>query len=135
MTLPAHGPWSLPIEGLEVLQITFACPIDVVAYGEGGASTMIRFEGRFDFTDQAGVHHLDASTQSWEDLAMLLALRHDRITEATASEQHACVRVAFSSGRVLTAGPDPQYESWEVSGSGFRLIATPGGGVAHFSER
>jgi hypothetical protein len=54
MVLPANGPWKLPIDGFEVLQITFAYPIDVVAYGDGGASATIRFETRFDFADHDG---------------------------------------------------------------------------------
>jgi hypothetical protein len=134
MVLPANGPWTLPIEGFEVLQITFAYPIDVVTYGDGGVSATIRFEARFDFADDDGVHAMDAARQSWDELALLLALRHDRITEAVATEDDAQVRIAFASGRLLTAGPDPHYENWQVTGPGFQLISTPGGGVAHFSN-
>jgi hypothetical protein len=136
VVLPAHGPWMLPIADYEVLQVTFAYPIDVVAYADGGASAIIRFEGPFDFTDaRGGTHHLNAAEQSWADLAVVLSLRHDRVTEANATEDEATLRVAFASGCVLSAGPTPQYESWQVTGPGFQLIALPGGGVAHFSPR
>jgi hypothetical protein len=133
--LPAHGWWTLPIRGYEVLQVTFAYPIDVVAYGDGGASAIIRFEGPFELTDATGrTHRLDASKQAWPDLAVVLSLRHDRVVEADASEDEATLRVSFASGSLLTAGPIPQYESWQVTAPGFQLIARPGGGVAHFSS-
>ena len=67
MALPAYGPWTLPIEGFEVLQMTFAYSIDVVAYGDGGASALIRFESHFDFADHGGTHHMDAARQRWEE--------------------------------------------------------------------
>ena len=134
MALPAKGPWTLPIEGFEVLQITFAYPIDVVAYGDGGASARIRFEARFDFGVDGALRHMDASSQSWEELAVLLALRGDRIAAATATEDDPLVRIEFASGRVLAAGPDDHYENWQVSGPGFTLVSLPGGGVAHFSD-
>jgi hypothetical protein len=136
VVLPAHGPWTLPIRDFEVLQITFAYPVDVVAYGDGGASAIIRFEGPFEFTDATGrTHRLDAAKQSWSDLAVVLSLRHDRVAEADATEDEATLRVAFASGSLLSAGPTPQYESWQVTAPGFQLIARPGGGVAHFSSR
>lgn len=114
MTLPSYGPWTLPIEGFEVLQITFAYPIDLVAYVDGGASAIIRFENRFDFADADDLRHLDASSQSWQELAVLLSLRHDRTATATATEDDAQLRIDFESGRVLTAGPHPNYENWAV---------------------
>jgi len=132
MTLPENGPWTLPIDGYDVLQITFAYPIDVVAYGDGGVSAAIRLEQGFDIHDPDGVRHFDASAQPWEELAGVLALRHDRIAHATATEDDAKLRIEFESGRVLTAGPHPRYENWAVTGEGFQLIAMPGGGVAHF---
>jgi hypothetical protein len=45
------GPWYLPLQGFEVLQITFAYSIDIVAYGDGGVDAMIRFEGAFRYVD------------------------------------------------------------------------------------
>ena len=66
---------------------------------------------------------------------VLLALRHDRITEAIATEEDAQVRIAFASGCSLSARPDPDYENWQVTGPGFQLISMPGGGVAHVYER
>ncbi|MGH2850337.1 MAG: DUF6188 family protein [Solirubrobacteraceae bacterium] len=115
------------------MQVTFAYPVDFIAYVDRGSSAQVRFEGRFDFDDSdGGIHHLDASSQPWEDPAVVLALRHDRVAAASATEDDARLRIEFDSGRVLTAGPDPQYENWAVIGPGFHLISSPGGGVAHF---
>jgi hypothetical protein len=132
MPLPAHGPWTLPINGYEVLQISFAYPIDVTVYADGGASAMVRFEQAFDYVEGGRIHKLDAAGQSWGELAVILALRHDRIASATATEDDARLRIEFASGRLLLAGPDSRYESWAVTAGGAQLIALPAGGVAHF---
>ena len=134
MTVSAKGPWDLPIQGYEVLQITLAFLVDVVAYGDGGATATIRFEGDFRFTEPGRESQfLDVSEQRWEDLTAVLSLRHDRVQSARVSESGQLV-VEFASGRGLEAGPNQAYENWEVSGPGFQLIASPGGGVAVFDS-
>ena len=66
----------------------------------------------------------DPSVQAWEDLAPIFALRHDRIGSAIATASDARLwEIQFASGRRILAGPDPNYENWEVSGPGFRLIS------------
>jgi hypothetical protein len=110
--------------------IAIAFPIDVVAYGDGGASALIKFEGDFRFTEPGEEpRFLDASEQQSEELTAVLSLRRDRIRSAHASEDGQLV-VEFASGRRLEAGPNQAYENWQVSGPGFQLIANPGGGVA-----
>jgi|GEM_PF-2882794 hypothetical protein len=131
MKLSESAPSNLPIVGFHVSLITFAGLIDIVAYGEAGVSSQIRFEGSFQLRDpELGSVPLDPQSQSWEDLSVLLALRHDEITVATADAQESTLRVEFSSGRVLSAGPDPNYENWEAHGPGFMLVCKPGGGLA-----
>jgi hypothetical protein len=62
----------LPLRGFEVLQITFAYPIDIVAYGDTGSDAIIRFEGLFRYLDGDGTaHDLDASKDSWEALSVI----------------------------------------------------------------
>jgi hypothetical protein len=130
----SSGPWDLPLHGFEVLQITFAYPIDVVAYGDGGVDAIIRFEGPFRYLDSDGTaHDLDASKDSWEGLSVILALRHDRLQTVTA-DRAAELRVEFASGRRIEAGPVHMYENWQVTGPGFQLIAMPGGDVAVFGS-
>ncbi len=129
MTMPATGPWALPIEGFEILMIVFAFPIDIVAYGEGGSSGRIRLAGAFKFSEPDGrIRDLDAEHQAWQELAVLLTLRHDKITSVTVTETAQLV-VTLDSGRSLTAEPDgAPYENWEVTGPDFKLIALPGDG-------
>jgi hypothetical protein len=130
--LPEKGPWDLPISGYEVLQVTFAFPLDIVAYAEGGATCMLRFEDTLDFSAPGqAVQRLDAAGECWEDLTVVLCLRHDRIKSALASET-GHLAVEFESGRRIEAISSEMYESWQVSGPGFQLIALPGGGVAMF---
>jgi hypothetical protein len=118
--------------------VVFAFPIDVVAFGDGGADARIRFGGAFKLIESDGrVHDLDAAQQSWQELAIVLALRRDKIASATVSEA-AQLLVSLTSGRSLSAEPDGRpYESWEVTGPDFKLVAVPGdgtGGVAVYSE-
>lgn len=131
MPLAANGPWRLPVDGYEILTIIFGYPLDVIAYGDEGASAAFRFGGPFRLVDAGGaVHELDAEKQSWEELAVVLALRHDTIDAATATEQ-AELGIRLASGRVLSVRQDDSpYENWEVTGSDFKLVATPGGEVA-----
>jgi len=74
MKFAGDGPWELPLVGFEVLRVTFAHPLDIVAYGDEGASAPIRLEGSFELIGPAGGSlQLDASAQTWEDLAAVLA--------------------------------------------------------------
>jgi len=132
VSLPDEGPWELPIEGYEVLMVTFAFPIDIVAYGDAGACAQIRLAGEFRLTEPGrAARFFDASKQPWEELTAVLSLRRDRIKSAIAG-MDAQLNVVFDSGVLIEAGPDGSYENWEISGPGFQLIATPGGGVAVF---
>jgi len=130
MKLAKTGPWDLPIVGFEVLQVTFSYALDIVAYGDGHVTSVLKLGGPFELVDpERGNVQLNASSQSWEDLTAILTLRHERITAVTAADP-GTLSVRFSSGRGLRAGPDPQYENWELDGPGFRLICRPGGGVS-----
>lgn len=134
VVFPAKGPWDLPIRGYEVLQITFAYPVDLVTYGDAGASAFVRLEGEFDFVDGGRRRSsLDAGGERWEDLVPLLKLRHDRITAAHATEA-GYLAVEFASGSRIEAGPSEMCENWQVSGPGFQLIGLPSGGVAVFRD-
>jgi hypothetical protein len=124
-------PWDLPIRDFDVFQVVFgSCFIDVIAESHGGSKAMVRLTGLFELAVPDGaVLKLDVSEQSWEELAVLLALRRDRIASATVSE-HSMLRVAFRSGRVLSVCPDRASENWEMHGPGFLMICMPGGEVA-----
>lgn len=116
ISLAGDGPWDLPLNGFEVLLVTFAYPIDLVAYADGGASATIRFEGAFELVQQDGTRiSLDAASNSWEELSPVLSLRHDRLRSLRADESARLV-VAFESGRVIEAGPGPRYETGRSPG-------------------
>jgi len=133
--LGAEGPWDLSVTGFEVLQVTFAYPIDIVAYGPDGATVTIRFEGAFELVEPGGESQkLDASKDSWEHLSVVLALRHDRLRSVHADDS-APLLVEFASSRRIKAGPTPGYENWQVTGRDFSLISLPDGGVAVFGSR
>jgi Family of unknown function (DUF6188) len=98
VAVTAEGPWDLPIQGYEVLQTTFAYPLDIVVYGDAGTTGIIRLEGRFEFVEPGQQRHsLDASGERWQDLTPVLCLRHDRVASARATES-GDLTVRFESG-------------------------------------
>jgi hypothetical protein len=116
-----------------VLQITFAFALDV-AYADGGASSAITLGASFDFTTaDRHVLALNAATDRWDELTVVLGLRHDGIQSCRAS-QAGDLAVEFESGARIAAATHGKYESWAVSGPGFQLIAVPGGGVTAFAD-
>lgn len=138
MSQPATGPWRLPVEGWDILTVTFAFQVDIIAYGDGGPTCTIRLAGAFQLSEPDGqVHNLDAEQQAWEDLTLVLSLRHDKIASATATDD-AHLLLRFASGRTLSAEADGRpYEHWQIDAPGIKLIALPGdgsGGVAVWSD-
>jgi hypothetical protein len=130
--LNPEGPWDIPVDGFEVLQVTFAYPVDIVTYGPDGETVTIRIEGAFEFVDSEGTNRrFDASKNSWEELSVVLALRHDHLRSVHADETGA-LTVEFKSGRRIEASCTPGYENWQISGREFSLISLPGDGVAVF---
>lgn len=134
MAFAENGPGDLPVSGYEVLEVTFAYPLYIRAYGDGGTACTISLSGSFEFIDLGGHPVLDASRQPWEELTSVLGLRHDRLESAHVT-QTGELAVTFATGRRIQAGPTPMYENWEISGDGFQLIAMPDGGVAVFSSK
>lgn len=135
VTLRPNGPWDLSLDGFEVLQVTFAYPIDIVAYGPEGVDVTIRFEGAFELVEPDGTRReLDASRNTWEELSVVLSLRHDH-PQSVHVEEGAALTVTFGSGPEIHAGATPDYDSWQVSGDDYSLISMPGGGVAVFGGR
>jgi Family of unknown function (DUF6188) len=130
VNVPATGPWSLPVEGWDILTVIFAFQIDIIAYDERGACK-IRLAGAFKLAEPDGrVHELDAEEQSWEELTPVLSLRHDTLSSVTATDD-AQLLVRLGSERTLSAEADGSpYEHWEVTVPGIKLIALPGDGSA-----
>ena len=131
-TPEALGPWDLPLAGFEVLQMTFAYPIDLVAYGPDGVTAILRFHGSLALIERGGATlELGASKDSWGVLSTLLSLRHDRLRSVRADDRGLLV-VAFGSGRRIEARSTDRYENWQVTGPDFQLITLPDCGVAMF---
>ena len=92
--------------------------------GEDTSAT-ISLPGPFELSGPGSdARRLDPETQSWDELAVLLALRDERITRACASRQ-ADLSVEFSTGRVLSALSEGEFENWEVQAPTTRSSARP----------
>jgi hypothetical protein len=119
------GPWKLPVVGFAVDMLWFTYPFVVIAHGEGGKHLKAQLNGAFDYHDPATADlRLNAETDSWETLAVLFALRQDRIERAHVSTASA-LRIEFASGRSLSANPDDRYDGWELVGPGFYIVGSP----------
>jgi len=125
MEFSGDGPWELPLTGFRVEHVTFAMSVSIGLQGDD-ANAMISLPGAFDFEQPGSAsHHLDPETQPWDELAVLLALRDSRISRAIAGRDSA-LRVEFSTGYVLRALSEGEFENWEVAGADFTIIGTPG---------
>ena len=63
-----------------------------------------------------------------EPLGRLLAILHQPVVHADVDETSSTITVRFENGSSIVAGPDPEYESWELGRSnGDLLICGPGG--------
>jgi hypothetical protein len=133
--------WPLPIVGFEVQEVWFSGQLYVIAYGEGGdmrrglqaPRTQIALGGAFLLRSSEGVEHRLDGGDSWETLVPVLGLRRARVVEATA-DREGVLEIRFEDGSAISAGPDPQYENWEISGpAGLNLAAPPGGGDPRIS--
>lgn len=129
MQFELPGPWTLPVVGFEIQAVTFTGTVQVVAFAFGGEKCAITLIGAFELREPDGrVHSLNASSQAWERLVVLLSLRHDTIAVATVTADSNVV-VELASGRAIVAGPNERYENWEISGPGeIDLLAAVGGG-------
>ncbi len=128
MRFDDQGPWELPVEGFEVLHMTFgAFLVDIVAYGPEGATSQIRLEGPLELRAPSGqTERLDPENESWERLAALFVLRHDTIRVARITKT-SDLYVQFTSGHVLTSSADGPHEPWEMQATGgILVVGTPG---------
>ncbi|WP_144118398.1 DUF6188 family protein [Catellatospora sichuanensis] len=125
--------WILPFRGLRVTQIlvdyAFGLRLDDV--GEvriAGKATL----GWVDAGVRPETITLDPERQ---DVAAGLAVFNADVLSSVAFKSGS-LRIEFSSGHVLKARPDPQYEAWTTSGPGGMLVVSlPGGELAVWSPR
>jgi hypothetical protein len=121
--------WQLPVAGFAVEKITFYGGVLMLyAYGPDRKHFDVTLSGPFRLDgEDGGAESLDPETNTWEELAGVLALRNDQIAVATVSPD-SLLSVDFVSGRRMTVAPDgSRYESWEVLGPGFKIVGVPEG--------
>ena len=138
---PDADVWQLPIVGFEVIDVWFSAQLYVIAYGEGRDTslgvapprTQIALGGPFLLRSADGSDQRLNAEEPWDTFVPVLSLRGTRVVAATATRSGA-LDVRFDDGSTLSAGPDPRYENWEMSGpDGLHLVAPPGGGDPRIS--
>ena len=117
----------LPLDGREVTQCRVDSDFSLVSCEPTRDDVVIRVAS-FRLAGRSGDETLIDAEGPRDRLAPALTLYRDRIGHAKAWKDGR-LEITFSSGRTLTASPDPDYESWEVSGPGsIMLVCVPGGG-------
>jgi len=100
MTWGATGPWTLTVEGWDILTVIFAYQLDIIAYGGDEGDCTIRLAGAFELRDPDGkTYELDAAQQPWEELTPVLSLRHDTLSSLVAPKMRACLSASAAGGR------------------------------------
>ena len=123
-----HGDhWVVPLEGKTVTR----CLVDH-AFGielwERNSTTTIRIEGDFVFQGYGGEHQLSPAYPT--ALGPALSTIGKAIVSARACKD-GCLDVHFADGSTLSVKPDPEYEAWEIVGTGgLRVVCTPGGSLS-----
>jgi uncharacterized protein DUF6188 len=126
-SLSEDGPWELEVVGFQLYTASFTFLVDLVFYGDEGASADIRLQGSFQLHRPDGtIESLDVQTDSWERLGAVFVLRLDTITVARITKT-SDLRVEFTSGHVITSSSEGT-ENWEMNApGGVKFIAGPDG--------
>jgi hypothetical protein len=124
MHFDADGPWELEIGGFEVLHLGIgAFLVAIVAYGDDGVTSQIRFEQEFELQAIDGARQKLDPGGDWAPLAALFGLRNDtiRVVRITNTSE---LTVEFASGRVISCAPadGSPYDAWEVHAPGNVLV-------------
>ncbi len=133
--IPWSGPTSFPsdgpIGGQTVTQVLFDYAVTILF--EGGQQ--LRLETAFQL-GAAGVQPVTVAPEdSLQAAALILGVLHSSVTNAVLQESGQ-LELEFSSGEILTIGPDESYEAFTFNGShGELLVALPGGGLTFFFGR
>ncbi|MEU8112811.1 DUF6188 family protein [Micromonospora sp. NPDC048947] len=126
------GKWLLPVgDGVVTqLRIDFAFTLIVESWIE------IRIETEFSYGTPGAESRFDPSTST--GLAPLLD-RHQAQMTAAEIRKDGRLTLTFADDAVLVVEPDDQYEAFTVTSMpppgfrGFRFVAVPGGGLAHWA--
>jgi Family of unknown function (DUF6188) len=92
------------------------------------AEIELRIEGPFTLRE-AGGEELSLVPEETTSLGPALRLFRREVSSARAHKDGR-LEVIFTDGSTLSVGPDQKYEAWELTGSGQRLVSTPGGDLA-----
>jgi hypothetical protein len=119
--------WALAVQGWTITR----CYIDPSGFGllaDGGTGEMldVYIEGHFTLRE-AGREEVFRAGDGATKLTPLLALMGRELNEARVSH-NSDLMVIFAGGSTLSAGPEPDYEAWNLEVGRVMFICTPGGG-------
>lgn len=114
----------LPLEGALLTRLCFDRQLHV-DFDEVDVRLLVATS--FSLVDNAASHPIDPEDS--RDLHHLLRLLRQRVVQAVIRAD-ATLHVELTAGYALVVSPDPDYESWEVSGgNGLRVVCMPGGAL------
>jgi hypothetical protein len=95
---------------------------------DGEREAAIRIEGNFVYKANGAEYRL--SPEQPTALGPVLSMLH-KIVQSARVYKDGCLEVNFADGSSLSVTPDPEYEAWEMVGSGgLRAVCGPGGSLS-----
>lgn len=114
------------LRGMTVIQCRVDYAFTVVLWDQGREAILRLTAFGLHRPHTGNPAYFDADTGSAADLGPALAVCHQTLEQFQLTEA-GHLRMCFSNGLVLSAAPDPQYESWELQLSdGASVICLPG---------
>jgi len=123
--------WELPFSGREITR----CLVDH-AFSLQLWSPTVTFDLRIECPFVVREANSPDSVMNPEEVSTLAPAlsMFEKCVEHARAYKDGRLEVLFSDGATLHVEPDEQYEAWEVVGGGQRIVSTPGGELAVWSE-
>lgn len=124
--------WVINLTGKAVTRCLVDNAFSLEFWTRDEGAVTLRIEGTFTLKKNDSSTVLSADRA--KSLAPALALFGNVVASAMAGKDGS-VRLSFSDGTSISSEPDPDYEAWELSETGGKLIVSkPGGGLAIWCE-
>jgi len=119
--------WHVALQGRSVLMLTIDYRVSLHLHGDDDYDGLVVLEAPFEVISSSGEAALVDPARK-EDLGPVLSCFEKVVERVAVSREEGSLVVNFTDGTIVRAASDAEYEAWEVSAAGVKIIATPGGG-------
>lgn len=123
--------WTIPLVGKPVCRFQMDFQLTLEFFEPEDEKTIVWISGEFKLEMDGEKHALSAENR--EKIGPVFSLFRKTVNSALAHKD-GVLEITFREGARLTVGPDPNYESWGVTGVRWlRVVCMPGGDLAVWS--